>query len=393
MESFAIQGMWQARRDLGWLRHVVIAFALSRVLMLGIFTLVPMISAVPLAEWNNRDVTIRVGAGDIVQGMQRVAFANDASFYLNLAKEGYEERKFDTSRAANWAFFPMQPLIWRASSAFTGEWFWSGVLVANALFFAGLCLLWHLARDLFPDSQAADDAVTFAAFWPTSYFASLPQTEALFFVLATLSLLAAARRKWWLVGVSGLLGGATRVNGVFLAPAALLEWYRSERRVADLAKIGLVGAGTALFMFHLWRITGNPLAFKDIQVTWGRELHAPWTALLGYLSRPHRMVTEWNAEILNFSMTLLAIASVVTCWRKGWRGIALFTALTVVAPLSTGTLMSMTRYIGVAPGVYLAFAAWSQQSRRAGQALLIGLVAAMTLLCTLFAAGINVGGA
>jgi hypothetical protein len=392
MESTA-HDTWQARRDLGWLRHVVIAFLVSRVLMLGIFTLVPMISAIPLSEWDKHDVSIRVRAENVLHGMQRVAFANDATFYLDLARDGYEEREFDTSRAANWAFFPMQPLVWRASAALTGEWFWSGVVVANALFFCGLCLLWHLARDLFSDDNAADDAVTFAAFWPTSYFASLPQTEALFFVLATLSLLAAARRRWWLVGISGLLGGATRVNGIFLAPAAVLEWYRSDRRAVDLAKIAMVGVGTAGFMFYLWQITGNPLAFKDIQVTWGRELHPPWTALLAYLSRPHRLVTEWNAEVLNFSMTLLAIASAVTCWRKGWRGIALFTALTVLAPLSTGTLMSMTRYIGVAPGVYLGFAAWSQRSRRSGQVLLIGLVAAMTLLCTLFAAGINVGGA
>jgi len=377
----------------GWLRHVALAFVLSRILMLGIFTLVPMISNIPMSEWNGSDVSIRVSARNVVDGMRHVAYANDASWYLGIAQDGYEKRAFDTSHAANWAFFPMQPTLWRASAAVTGEWFWSGVLVANALWFAGLCLLWHLSRELLSSNQMADDAVLFAAFWPTSYFASLPQTEALFFMLATLSLFAALRRQWWLVGLGGLLGGATRVNGIFLVPAAFLEWRKSDRRLADLAKIAVAGLGLAGFMLYLWQITGNPLAFKDIQVTWGRELHPPWTALLGYLARPHRLVTEWNAEILNFSMTLLALGSIVTCWKKGWRGIALFTAFTVLAPLSTGTLMSMTRYIGVAPGVYLAFSVWSQANRKVGQALLVGLVAAMTLLCTLFAAGINVGGA
>ena len=208
MAAVVVQEAPSTTGNLAWLRHVAVAFVLSRVLMLGIFTLVPMISSVPASQWNDRDVSIRVSAQDVVEGMRRLAYANDASWYLGIAKDGYEKRAFDTTRAANWAFFPMHPTLWRGSASVTGEWFWSGVLMANALFFAGLCLLWHLAKDLLSSDQAADDAVLFAAFWPTSYFASLPQTEALFFTLATLSLLAATRRQWWLVGLGGLIGGA-----------------------------------------------------------------------------------------------------------------------------------------------------------------------------------------
>lgn len=381
------------RRDLSWLKHVALVFVLSRVLMLGIFALVPMIANITPDAWHQGKVSIRVGPSDVVEGVRRVAHANDAGWYLGLARDGYEARPFDTSRQANWAFFPLHPMLWKASAAVTGEWFWSGVLVANAFFFAGLCLLWQLARTLMASAQAADDAVLFAAFWPTSYFASLPHTEGLFFCLVTLSLLAAVRGKWWMVAVTGMFAGATRLNGLFLLPAAFMKWRRGEGSPVDLAKLALIGVGLAGFMLYLWQVTGNPLAFKDIQVTWGREFHAPWSALFDYLGRPHRLVTNWNPVILNFSMTVLALLSVATCWKKGWHGLATFTALTLLAPLCTGTLMSMTRYIGVAPGIYLAFAVWSQGHRRRGQLLLVSLAVAMTLLCTLFAAGVNIGGA
>jgi hypothetical protein len=279
------------------------------------------------------------------------------------------------------------------AGAFTGEWLWSGIVLSNLLGLVGLSLLWELVRRITESETHADDAVLFAAFWPSSYFMALPHTESLFLVTVTLSFLAVSSRRWWLAGFAGMLAGAARLNGLFLAPALWMEWRNGERRWRDLAKLVPIGLGLVGFMVLLWTITGNPLAFKDIQAAWGREFTAPWVAILDYLSRPLKIVTPWNPRLLHFAVTLLAIASIVTCWRRGWRGLAIFTGLTLLAPLSTGTLMSMTRYLGVAPGIFLAMSVWSAQSRRFGQMLLALSGIAMTLLCTALAAGINIGGA
>lgn len=397
MDSIAVQAIPERRGLSGIIeaaKRALLPFLLSRFLIVAVFAIVPIVSEIPVSEWGMNDsLNVKLTFENLSNGLRRVAQANDAGWYSQIAESGYEHRPFDVSQQANWAFFPLHPMLWRGAASLTGEWFWSGVVLANAFAFAGLTLLWMLARRMTASGERADDAVVFACFWPASYFMVLPHTEALFFAVVTLSFLAAYTQRWWLAGAAGLFAGATRLNGLFLIPSLFWKWRRGDRNVTDLLKLAPIGLGLIGFMVYLWHITGNPLAFKDIQVTWGRELTLPVVAPLKYLGSPLKIATPWNPRLLHFAMTVLATASVVTCWKRGWRGLAVFTALTLLAPLATGTLMSMTRYLAVAPGVYMAMAVWAEKRRRWGQ-LCLGLCAAsLTLLCTAFAAGVNIGGA
>ncbi|RUL74869.1 hypothetical protein [Dyella choica] len=376
------------------LKRALMPFVLSRLVVILILAVAPMIAQVPVERWGKDDsVAIKLSGQAIADGLRRVAIGNDSGWYYSIAHDGYERRLFDTSKQANWAFFPLHPILWKTAAALTGEWVWSGILLSNLLWLAGLSFLWLLTLRLAHSQRLADQATLFAAFWPTSYFTMLPHTEALFFALVTASFLAALAQRWWFAGLLGLCAGATRLNGLFLAPALFMRWLKGDRQVADLLKLMLAAGGLAAFAAYLWRITGNPLAFKDIQVAWGRDWHAPWSALLDYINRPHKIITPWNPRMLHFGITLLAICSSVTCWRHGWRGLTVFTLLTLLAPLCTGTLVSMTRYAGVAPGIYLALALWSERWPRFGQVWMAMSAMSLALLVTLFALGINVGGA
>ncbi len=377
------------------LRRAFLPFAISRLLLVLVFTGIPLLQQGLADHWGAEDrMSLRLSPQAVADGLSSVAIRADATFYRGIAMDGYEKRPFDTSRAANWAYFPLHPLAWRAVGALTGEWVWSGLLLANVLTWLGLGMLWTLARRLVVSDRVADMAVLFACFWPTTYFMMVPHSESLFFLLATASLLAArSERLWWASILGGIASGA-RVNGAFLAPAIFIDrWFRGERRPADMAKLALIGAGLAAYMVYLWKITGNPFAFKDIQIKWGRELQPPWVALMDYVNRPLKIAMPWNPRLLNFSLTVMALCSVVACWRRGWRDLAVFTALTVLAPLSTGTLISMTRYIGVAPGVFIALAAWAEERPRFGTLWLSISVLAMTLLGILFTFGIDIGSA
>ena len=73
--------------------------------------------------------------------LHRMAFANDAGWYSTIVRSGYERRAFDASRQANWAFFPLWPLVWRAASFATGELMWSGLALANVLLVGAMILL------------------------------------------------------------------------------------------------------------------------------------------------------------------------------------------------------------------------------------------------------------
>jgi hypothetical protein len=375
-------------------RRVLGTFLISRALIVLILTATPLVAQVRLAQWNTSDtVSVSLSRGAVATGLRNVALGNDAGWYYTIAHDGYEKRPFDTTRQTNWAFFPFHPLLWRGAANLTGEWLWSGVLLSNACFLIALALLWQLARTLTQSERLADHAAIFASFWPASYFSMLPHTEALFFVLTCLSALASAGARWGVAGIAGAFASATRFNGLFLAPMAFMDWLNGDRRPVDLLKIAPVAAGAAAYMAYLWAITGNPFAFKDIQTAWGRELSLPWKALWDYLGRPHKLAVSWNPRLLHFGITILGICSIVTCWKKGWRGLAVFTALTLLAPMSTGTLTSMTRYVGVAPGVYLALAVWSDRSPRFAQICTATFAVALTLLCVMLGLGINIAGA
>lgn len=376
------------------LRRVFAPFLISRLVVVLILAAAPLVAQIPINQWGKSDSTIiKLNGHNVIEGLRRVAIGNDSGWYFTVARDGYEQRPFDTSRQANWAFFPLHPLLWRAAAFVTGEWFWSGILISNLFCLLGLALLWQLARNLTGSERIADSATLFASFWPSAYFMLLPHTEALFLALTCLSLLASSQHQWKLTGAAGFLASATRFNGLFLLPAVAVQWLESERRPLDLLKFAPIVGGTAVYMWYLWAITGNPFAFKDIQVTWGRELTVPWSALLDYLARPHKIAAPWNPRLLHFGITIIGICSVITCWRRGWRGLAIFTALTILAPLCTGTLTSMTRYLSVSPGIYLALAIWSERSPRFGQLCMAMISISLALMCTLFALGINIAGA
>jgi Gpi18-like mannosyltransferase len=352
------------------------------------------VSKVPLSEWAIHDnMVIKLDRHTIPEALTRVAIANDSAWYLSIVKNGYEKAPFSTAKQANWAFFPLHPLLWRLAGWASGEWLWSGLLLANLLAYAGFALLWHLARRLTDSDDIADDAVLYASFWPASYFMSLPQTEALFFVLTTLSFLAALDRRRWVVAVAGIAAGLTRLNGLFLLPSLLLQWSKEKNKWTGALALAAIPMGLAAFMIYLWNLTGNPFAFKDIQVTWGRHLTTPWSPLVMALGNVKRIAVPWNPILLHLITIGIALASIATCWRRRWLGLACFTALTLLAPLATGSLMSITRYLSVVPAIYIALALWGSKNRRLGQLWLALFAIAQGLLLTAFATGVNIGGA
>ena len=376
-------------------RRAILPFLVSRLLILLIVIIVPIVAEVPKELWTRGedDAVATLTKRSITAALKRAVTVNDAGWYLGVARDGYDARPFDASRQTNWAFFPLHPLLWRALGNATGSWIASGLLLANLFGFAALALLWQLARQLGGTERLADQAVMFAAFWPTAYFEALPHTEALFFALVSLSFLAAEGKRWALAAGAGFLAGATRFNGIFVFVGLVCEWAKGPRRIADLAKLLPSLLGIALFAAYLGWLTGNPLAFKDIQVAWGRQAAFPWVPIVDYLSQPAAVVAAWNPRFLNFLVAVLALLSAYTCYRRRWYGLAVFTLLTLTAGLCSGTLMSITRYVGVAPGVFVALAVWCEASPRLAPLLLATSAVSLALLCTAFAAGFTIGGA
>ena len=114
----------------------------------------------------------------------------------------------------------------------------------------------------------------------------MPFTESLFLLLTVGCFYAAKREWWWTAGIIGALASATRVTGILLLPAlVLLYWqtYRTLRPRTNFLPLLLIPTGLLSFMYFLYFITGNPLAFKDIAAVWGRHPKFFLLPLLDYL--------------------------------------------------------------------------------------------------------------
>lgn len=376
------------RRPADWRRALsaaLFAFVLSRALVL-----VSALATVAIAQqWREPGAEqgeIRLLTADSVAALKRRVLANDAWWYLDVAERGYERRPFDTTRQANWAFFPLHPGLWRVANASGLDPAWGGMLLAHVLFALALVQS-HRWVQLVRDADTADRAVMVIALFPTAYFFSLPWSESLFLLLTASSLLAVWQRRWGSASGFSALASATRPTGVLLA--ALLWWQARDGRRLPTPRFWawtlLAGAGLFAFMALLWARTGNPLAFADIQVAWGRDGGSFTKHLRRWITDPLLLAEPWNVRWINNAALLLGIAGSAWLWRQQQRGLALFAFLSLLLPWSTGTLVSMGRYFATCLPLFLALACWLRRPwmwsawLAASSALLAGMTAAFAI--------------
>ncbi|HEX5693303.1 MAG TPA: hypothetical protein VFY00_01650 [Arenimonas sp.] len=347
----------------GWraaLRTAAYAFVLSRLLVLFAAGLA-VAHAQPWSDTapDRAGTSLRLFSEQDLDWLAFRARSNDAGWYLSIVQHGYEQRPFDTSEQARWAFFPLHPMAWRGLVAIGLPPVAAGLLMANLLFFFGLVQV-HRWTQLHWDREAADRAVLCLAFFPTSYFFSMPWTESLFLLLLASALLAMSLRRWGTLAGLALLASGTRAVGVLLAP---LAWWAARQDPSTGFRqrwlLPALGTGGLLaFMGLLWHHTGNALAFSDIQVAWGRNGGSFTKHLLRWLADPLLVAEDWNVRWLNNTSLLLALAGSAWLWRQGQRALAVFVFVYVLIPWSTGTLMSMARYVVACVPVFAAMAAW-----------------------------------
>lgn len=373
-------------------REAAFVFAVTRSIVLIIFVLVGNVSLDRNApDYNPTDQHPTVSLRHVTIGrtLRKTLERGDAGWYMGIAREGYERIPFSQTEQHNWGFFPLYPLLMRAVGAATGEYLLGGALLSNIFFFFALILLHKLVLRWGFDEQIADRAIFYLATFPTSYFFSLAMTESLFLFLVVASFYQGVRGRWWAAGAFGALASAARVNGVLLLPALLLlYWQRNDKSFKlrrDVLWLLLVPLGLLLFMFYLWTITGNPLAFKDILVTWNRRNGFFLFTLLNYLSNPLDLIEPWNFRLMNFASAILCFV-VAYYWarRREWT-LSFYTLAAVVLPLSSMSLVALSRYTAVVFPVFIALALVGRR-KRVDQTIRVVFVVLFALMTIFFAA-------
>lgn len=294
----------------------------------------------------------------------------DGLHYIKIALEGYERNAT--------AFLPVFPLLMRFGTLLTGL---SPIIVGMSISISALSitlmLLPRYLKLLDINSQRIYWVLLFFLFFPTSFFLQGVYTESIFIMFLVATLYMAKKRSWMWAALFGYFAGLSRITGFFLGSLLFLEIIEQVKSTRDIPRYiqsivkslsvpkvlaiiaPLLGFGT--FMAYLWVTTGDPLRLAHSQVDFNQNRSTSFVFPLQVVWRYLKIfyTADWNfqyfiatVEFVLTSMVVLILSyDAWQIYKKKYThlftraGLNIFAWMSILLPISTGTLLSMPRFI------------------------------------------------
>lgn len=286
----------------------------------------------------------------------------DGVHYLTIAKSFYSAYYTQT-------FFPFYPLTIRfLAKLLFNNYFISAFIIANLSFLASLFIF----RKLLLLDKYSDKfifwVIIFLLFFPTSFYFGSIYTESLFLLFVVTSFYFAREKKWLFAGFVGMFAAATRLLGLFLFFALLVEYFfqnqAKKKTITPLFFISLIPLGLIFYMIFLKIKFDDSLLFWHAQPAFGAErlgrgIIFPPQVIFRYfkilITVDFKTLPFWNAlfELVSFLFAVLML--VIAHIKKIRLSYLVFAWLSLITPVLTGTLSSMPRYILIVFPIFIVF--------------------------------------
>lgn len=295
---------------------------------------------------------------------QLFAWANfDGEHYLSISIFGY---KF-----LEQAFFPIYPaLISFFSRSNSHDLLLSlinstitGLIISNVSFLFALIFLWELIKIDF-SKKIAFLTIILIVLFPTSFYFGSLYNESLFLLLSVLSFYSARKGNYFLAGVFGAVASATRIFGLFLFPALLIEAYQQRIGWSKSLWILLIPLGLMIYMLYQFLTVGDPLAFYHLQKIVGEQHESGLTLLPQVYYRYIKMLLTvdfrnpiFQTIILEFIVGIMFfVLPIYGYFKKIKLSYLVYAMLGFLTPTIQGSLSSVPRYVIVFFPSFLALA-------------------------------------
>lgn len=319
----------------------------------------------------------------------------DGYHYVQLVEKGYSGY-IENGEHLFLVFFPLYVWLTQGVNLLVGNAFLSGLMV-SFLCYSGACVfVYRLAREEM-NRRSAQRAVVYLSVFPFAFFFGGMMTESLFLLTTSASLLYLRRYRWWLAGAWGVLAAMTRMHGILLAGAILVELLESQRVLArdgrswkqrllpvlrnlPWAVLPFLGAGAYLLLNYV--VDGDPFAFITHQQHWYQGF-SWFSQTLQYVGEnavtwgdPTIRAAVWIPQLALF---ILFFGALVLCWRRFPASLMLYAFFYLILNYSLSWLLSAGRYLSCGVPFFLCAAALTEKrpsldrGLAAGMAVLLGV--------------------
>jgi Mannosyltransferase (PIG-V) len=320
----------------------------------------------------------------------------DSGFYLSIAIAGYDDpQMWAIPPTFSWnnpqsqlkgdrpdwitishAFYPFYPLMMRVLMFPLGllglnvvaTATLSGVMVSLLGTLGAMLALWDLARDEWGDAVGRR-AAFYLLIFPAGMFLAEVYTEGLFLGLSFGAIALARRQRWVWVGLLAMAATGTKAAGVLIVLPLVWYWWQAGEPKKLLRQFSLTAIGKALLVcspilvYQIWSVClGKP--FQIVQSAYfGRGL------LL--IRQSYRVWGEAWASMLSSNLQarayyLVEFAAIglgcIACfwlWQRN-RPLAVYSLITILFALTSGSAQGMHRYVMAAPAIFLLPAQWGE---------------------------------
>jgi hypothetical protein len=281
----------------------------------------------------------------------------DAIHYFRIAHLGYgpDERS---------AFFPLYPLLGRGVGRLLGDEFIGLLLVSNLAAIAAYALLYKLADEVdLPLSPRR--ALVGLALFPSAFFLLAAYPQSLLLLLALATGLAARRRRWGWVFLTGLLAGLTHSTGMALSLLVVAFAGWPLKRKAWRVYLAATGPMLGVLAFVLWRgWQGYPPLTELLGGVWGRQPLLVWLLAGGsseFIGWALWLTRNWSSVLA----LGLALGALVWGWRRlsrsNWLYLCALTAFLVMSGTRYEPLSGLARYMLAGFPLWLAAGVWLER--------------------------------
>jgi len=268
--------------------------------------------------------------------------AFDGAHYLRIAKNGYD--------AYTQVFFPGYPLLIRLLNPIFNNYLLSGLLIANLSFIIFLLGLYSLLLRNWPE-KLVQKALKIYLFFPTTFFFNSLYTESLFMCLTVLFFNFLDQKHWFKASIMAFLASLTRVVGIFLGLALLIEWLIKKGSWSIKGIIYFIVSifGFLSYLLFLKVNFNNPWLFIKSLSLWEKNkfILFPQT-FWRYLKMLTMINLGWDKYylvVLELIAACLFLYLLIISFRKIKWSYFIFSCGCFLLPLSTGTFSSLPRYV------------------------------------------------